>query len=291
MRTITPTIELALDAKNHLGETPVWSQEESALYWVNCEEPPELLRWNPKSGELKRWAMPERIGGLVLKKGGGALVVLARGLHDFDFATGTRTMRVPSPLPEGVSLHECKCDPSGRFWVGSINEAIGPGNMSPGGASFFRLDGDTLTPVIENISCANGLAFSPDGRALYFSDSTTGRCDRWDVDPATGAISNGRPFFTLAEGEGFVDGAAMDSEGGYWPAIVYAGWLRRYLPDGTLDVSVKLPFLNPTMSTFGGDDLETLYITTLSEGEPGRDGGLFAFKPGVRGAPTSLFSG
>ena len=287
-------IALALDAKNHLGETPVWSAAEQALYWVNCEEPPELLRWHPASGAVKRWPMPKRIGGFVLKQGGGALVVLADGLYDLDFGTGALDLRVPSPLAKGVSLHECVCDPTGRFWVGAINDAIGPGNLLPGGGALFRLDRDTLVPVIEGVSCANGLAFAPDGRTLHFSDSPTGRCDRWDIDPATGAIANRRPLFELAPGEGFVDGATVDAEGGYWATIVYTGGLRRYRADGSLDREIRLPFLNPTMVCFGGDALDTLFVTTLSEGagaERGRDGGLFAFRPGVRGMPATLFPG
>lgn len=289
-----PVIGLVLDAKNHLGETPVWSAAEQALYWVNCEEPPELLRWDSRSGAVRRWPMPKRIGGFVLKQSGGALVVLADGLYDFDFASGSLALRVASPLPAGVSLHECVCDPAGRFWVGAINDAIGPDNLHPGGGALFRLDGDALVPVIEDVSCANGLAFSPDGRTLYFADSPTGRCDRWDVDPTTGAISNRRPLIELAPGEGFVDGATVDAEGGYWATIVYTGGLRRYRADGSLDRDIRLPFRNPTMVCFGGPDLGTMFITTLSEGEgteAGRDGGLFAFRPGVTGVPEILFPG
>lgn len=290
MKTITPQVDLALDAKNHLGETPVWSVAEQALYWVNCEEEPELLRWDPKSGARKRWPMPERIGGFVLKKKGGAIITLSRGLHDFDFATGAMTKRLDSPLPEGISLHECVCDPSGRFWVGAINDAIGPGNLNPGGGKLFRLDGDRLVPVLDGISCANGLAFAPDGRTLYFTDSPTSVTHAWDVDPATGDISNKRVLIELGPTEGFVDGATVDSEGGYWPTIVYTGGLRRYLADGTYDLEVRLPFRNPTKLAFGGPDLDTLYITSMGAGGSERDGGLFAFKPGVKGVPEPLFA-
>jgi len=293
MQVIEPEVELVLDAKNHLGETPAWSAAEQALYWVNCEEQPELLRWHPGSGELKRWPMPERIGGFALKQDGGLLVVLARGLYDFDPASGSLTLRVPSPLPEGVSLHESAVDPTGRFWVGAINEAVGPDNPAPGGGELFYLEEDRLISVLDGISCANGLAFSPDGKALYFSDSLTRRLDRWDLDPVSGRISNCRTIAELGEDEGVIDGSAVDAEGGYWATLVFAGMLRRYLPNGTPDITVKLPFMNPTKPAFGGPGLDTLYLTTMSEyeagnGEPGRDGGLFAFKPGFTGLPEPL---
>lgn len=296
MRTIEPRIELAVDAKNTVGETPVWSPSEDALYWIDCEGPPQIQRWHPESGEIARWEMPERCGGLVLKKGGGALVTLASGLFNFDFESGALEKRVPSPLPDHVALHECACDPTGRFWVGAIDHRVGPANMHPGGAKLFRLDDDSLVSVIKGISCANGLAFSPDGRTLYISDSTTQRCDRYDLDPASGEISNRQTFFQLDPADGFVDGATVDTEGGYWATLVYAGRLRRYLPDGTLDLEVKLPFDNPTKPAFGGSNMRTLFITSTSQSlgdvETSQlDGGLFAFKPGLTGRPDPLFAG
>lgn len=293
MRRISPNIELVLDARNHTGETPVWAAAEAALYWINVDNPPELLRWTPRSGEVRRWPMPERIGGFVLKQHGGMLVTLASGLFDFDLRDGALSMRVPSPLPADVALHECACDPIGRFWVGSIDRRVGPANLHPGGAKFFRLEDQELVPVVEDISCANGLAFSPDGRRLYLTDSTTGRCDLWDLDPRSGAIGNRRTLFQLVPGEGFVDGATVDSEGAYWCSIVYGGALRRYLPDGILDVEVRLPFENPTKVAFGGERLDRMFITTTIEGigpdAPSTlNGGLFAFDPGVTGNPEIL---
>lgn len=296
MREVSPQIRRVVDARNHTGETPVWCAAEQALYWIDCHGPPRIQRWDARTGDVAQWEMPERCGGIVLKQGGGAFVTLASGLFDFDFATGQLTKRTTSPLPDHVALHECALDPSGRFWVGAIDSRVGPGNMHPGGAKLFRLDGDRLTPVIENISCANGLAFSPDGRTLYISDSTTQRCDRYDCDPETGAISNRETFFALAPTDGFVDGAAVDSAGGYWATLVYAGRLRRYLPDGTLDLEIALPFDNPTKPAFGGADLRTLFLTSTSDtlgDTPANplDGGLFAFEAEVAGLPEPLFAG
>ena len=129
------------------------------------------------------------------------------------------------------------------------------------------------------------------------SDSTTQRCDRYDCDPATGEISNRETFFALGPADGFVDGAAVDSEGGYWATLVYAGRLRRYLPDGTLDLEIELPFDNPTKPAFGGDafahglrDLDQRNAWATGPANP-LDGGLFAFEADVAGLPEPLFAG
>jgi len=289
-------VRIAVDANNHLGETPIWSGEEQALWWVNCEHPPQLHRWHPGSGEHNIWPMPQRIGGFVPKTGGGLLVALSDGIYDFDPADGSLSLRASSPFPPHVTLHECHCDRQGRFWVGAFDHDF-PANRDASGAAFCRLDGNRLVPVIEGIAVANALAFSPDGRTLYCADSPKRRVDAFDLDPQTGAATNRRTFLQLKDGEGFVDGATVDTEGGYWLANVGAGALRRYLPDGTLDRIIALPFSNPTKPAFGGTDLRTLYVTSTRMAmqcftSPTVDNGaVFALEPGFAGVPEVPFAG
>jgi len=285
-----------LDAANYLGETPLWSVREQALYWVNCEQPPEVHRWHPGSGEHDSWPMPARVGGIALKPDRGLLVVLADGLYDFDPAGGGGlALRLASPLPAHVSLHETQCDRQGRLWVGAYDHHFSPtANRDARDGAIFRLDGDRLTPVIPGISVANGMACSPDGRTLYVADSPTRTVQAHDLDPATGNLSNARVFLRLEDGEGFVDGATVDAEGGYWLAAVGAGALRRYLPDGRLDRVVAVPVSNPTKAAFGGADLGTLYVTTTRlpiGADAGANGAIYALRPGVQGIAEPDFAG
>ena len=291
MRVIEPEIELIVAAENLCGETPIWHQDEGALYWIDCDGH-ELLRWHEASGEVKRWKMPERVGGIAFKQGGGALVTLASGLFDFDFASEALVKRIASPQGPHVAMHESGIDPNGRFWVGGINHDMGPGNMNPGGVNIYRLEGDQLIPEIGGVSCANGLAFSPDGKTLYISDSPTQRCDRYAISP-DGSLGPRETFFELKDGEGFVDGSTVDSAGCYWATLVSVGRLRRYLPDGTPDIEVKLPFNNPTKVAFGGKDMKRLFITSMSLTLGGTnplplDGGVFAFDVEVGGLPEPM---
>jgi len=299
MKTITPDLRLAVDADNYMSETPIWHPEKEVLYWVNCEKPAELHFWDPRSGERRKWDMPERIGGFALKKSGGALIVLYSGLFDLDFESGELTRRLQSPLPDHIAMHESMCDRQGRLWVGSFNQRVTKiDDLPPGGGHLFRLDGyDNLVPVLDDVSTSNGLAFSPDGRTMFHTDAITRTVDAYDLDPASGSVSNKRRIISLRPDEGIVDGATVDSEGGYWAAIVLGGVIRRYLPDGTLDIEYKLPFSNPTKVSFGGLDLATLFITTTRMEVDGMEwegaemqGGLFAFEPGFRGVPENLLN-
>jgi L-arabinonolactonase len=289
-------VRLALDAQNHLGESPLWSAREQALWWVNCEQPPELHRWQPESGAHHVWPMPQRIGGFVHKADGGLLLVLADGVYDFDFESESLTLRAPSPLPPHVTLHECGCDRQGRLWVGSFDHHF-PADRGAAGGAWFRLDGNALTPVIEGVSVSNGLAFSPDGRTLYCANTPSGSVEAFDLEPETGELSNRRLFLTLAPGDGHIDGATVDAEGGYWLAVVATGTVRRYRPDGSFDQTIALPCSNPTKPTFGGADMETLYVTStkliIKSDLPGadRNGGLFAVQSEFSGIEDSLFIG
>ena len=289
-------IRVAFDAGNYLGETPVWSAAEQALWWVNCEDEPELHRWHPASGAHRFWPMPQRIGGFVFKAGGGMVVALYDGLYDFDADSGEVTLRVRSPFPAHVALHETAVDRQGRLWIGGFDRNF-PANRAAADAAICRLDGDRLVPVITGISVANALAFSPDGRTLYVSDSPKRTVQAYDLDPESGAVSNARTLLALKEGEGFVDGAAVDAEGGYWLANVAAGALRRYLPDGTLERVVPLPFSNPTKPAFGGADLGTIYVTSTASvamcfSEPtAPNGPVYALEPGFAGLEEPLLAG
>jgi sugar lactone lactonase YvrE len=288
-------VTMAFDAGNHLGETPVWSATEQALWWVNCEEPPELHRWHPASGAHRVWQMPRRIGGFVLKTDGGLLVALKDGIYDFEPKSGELVLRAPSPFPPHVNLHECATDRQGRFWIGGYDTRF-PADRSASDAGYCRLEGDRLVIAAGGVHVSNGLAFSPDGRTMYGTSSPTSRVDAFDLDPATGELSNRREFLTLAPGEGFADGACVDSRGGYWLANVGAGALRRYLPDGTLDRIVALPFAFPTKPAFGGADLSRLYITSGQNAAPLLmqptipGGAVFALDPGETGLADVPFA-
>ncbi len=289
-------VHILVDADNHLGEAPIWSAREQALWWINCEHPPQLHRWEAASGAHQTWPMPQRIGGFVHKASGGLLVVLADGVYDFDPATMHFTLRAASPLPEHVKLHECHCDRQGRLWVGSYDHHF-PADRSADGGAWFRLDGDALTPVLTGVAVANGLTFSPDGRTMYTSNNATRIVEAHDLDPASGELSNSRTFLTLAPGEGFIDGATIDLLGGYWLALVSAGKLRRYNVDGTIDRDIALPCSNPTKPAFGGADMQALFVTSakmaIRPDAPGAEanGAVFALTPGFQGLEETHFAG
>lgn len=256
------TVRCALRTAALVGECPRWHSEEHALYWVDIYEP-SLNRFDPKSGENTSWKMPERIGCFSFRKEGGVIAGMQSGIFLIDLSRKSpsikRVFEFESDNPN-TRFNDGRCDPGGRFWAGTIHESL---DRRIG--SLYRYDPDgTCTKMIDGLICANGLAFSPDGKTMYHSDSRQDYVFAWDFDSSSGKIRNQRIFLQIDIQEGRPDGAAIDSEGYYWICHV-GGWhVARYSPDGKIDWVIGVPVQRPTMCAFGGPDLRTLYITTAT---------------------------
>lgn len=290
-----PTIECVHDANAIIGESPVWDHVDGVLWWVDIEGC-KVHRFDP-SGDRREWDIGERPGCLTLRETGGALVATESGLYTFDTETGARA-KIADPEADRPQnrFNDGATDPRGRWWFGSA------GMMRPQRpeSAFWRMDADhTITKVFDNVFTTNGMAFAPDGQIMYLSDSfhevqTVWSCD-YDLD--TGTPTNRRVFFDMRAVAGRPDGATVDADGCYWLAGV-SGWqVYRFTPDGRLDMTIDMPVEKPSRPMFGGADLKTLYITSISEGlTPGREqplaGALFAITGlPVGGLPVPRFAG
>ncbi len=288
MRIETPKIESLIDFPLGTGEGPCWDAATGMLYFVDIPAP-ALYRLDPATKRIDRFAMPGTIGSFGLAADGRAIVALRHGVHMFDFRTGKFEFVVhPEPTPATNRLNDGKVGPDGRFWVGTMDDR----STKEPVAALYRIDWDgKATRIVDGLIVSNGLAWSPDGRTLYHSDSRQRFLQAFDYDVATGNVSNRRKIRSFEDDEGRPDGAAMDSEGYYWSAGVSAGCLNRIAPDGTIERKVTLPLAAPTMPCFGGDDLKTLFVTSLDSDRLGirQPGTLISFRVDVAGAPVGRF--
>jgi sugar lactone lactonase YvrE len=284
-----------VDARSATGESPVWSATEQALYWVDIPAG-TIFRWKPDSGEQRSWQLPAAVGSLGLRERGGLVLAMRTGFHLFDLLT-EQLIFLCHPEPELAMnrLNDGKVSPEGRFWAGSMDER--PERQPTG--SLYRLDADhRCTRMLDGIRVSNGLAWSPDGRTMYHSDSRGGAIFRHAYDPGTGAIGPRGVFAAMQADWGRPDGGATDEEGCYWSCGISTGRINRFSPEGDLIEYVELPVTHPTMPCFGGANLSTLYVTSLREGLPDealartpQAGGVFALEPGVRGTAVARYRG
>lgn len=289
-----PDVDCVLDIRAELGECPTWSVRENALYWTDIYAG-LLNRFDPMSGTNRVWALPEPLGSFALCEDGGVLLALKSGIWRFDLETEALT-KLASPeahLP-GNRLNDGRCDFQGRFWVGSMADPVDL--VTPMGA-LYRFDAEhRCTRMMDGLFVANGLAFSPDGRTMYNSDSATPvrTIWAWDFDADDGAISNRRVFVDTHGMPGRPDGGAVDAEGCYWMAG-NDGWeIVRFTPKGEIERRIALPVAKPSMLAFGGPRLDTIYVTSIRPAATGNQpqaGSLFAVHAGVTGVAEPLFKG
>ena len=227
-----------------LGEGPLWDPvAEQALYWVNDSRGPLIRRLDWATGERRDWPVPEMIGSMALRENGGAIVALRNGVHTFDFETGEATL-VSDPEADDPStrFNDGKVDRQGRFLTGTMQTRVG---REPRG-SIYRLDTDlTLHHLKGEVIVANGPCFSPDGETFYFADTGRRAILAYDYDTATGAIGEERVAVDTSPFDSGPDGGTVDGEGFLWSALVHAGQVARFAPDGTLDRMIDMPCSRP----------------------------------------------
>jgi sugar lactone lactonase YvrE len=265
-------VQVAVAAAALLGESPVWHPRERVLYY--CDIPGhKLQRFDPLSGELHHWDFDTDVASLAPMLDGALLLAMRDGLWRFDPASGQRTRLAEPPYdPSNERFNDGKCDPQGRFWVGTIYEP-----RDPPLASLNCFANGRLARRLEGVTVLNGLAWSPNGRTMHWSDTTTHTIYAADFDPANGTLSRQRVFASFPRRQpgqaldsygGRPDGAAMDAEGCYWVAMFEGQRVLRLSSDGEVIREVVLPVRCPTMPCFGGAELKTLYITTARLNRP-----------------------
>lgn len=260
-------------AVSGLGESPFWHPDEAALYWVDIPGR-ALHRWHAATSAHRRWPLPTEPGCIAPLPGGRLLVALRDGLATFDPASGELGARFAAPPydPAEQRFNDGKADPQGRLWVATIHEP-----RDRPAAALYRWAGGRLDRIAGEATVGNGLAFSPEGTTMYWSDTTSHRVFTFDFEPVSGTPSRRRVFAQFepraadAPPESYggrPDGAAVDVEGCYWVAMYEGARLVRLAPDGRQLAELPLPARCPTMPCFGGPDLKTLFVTTARDKRP-----------------------
>ncbi len=297
--TLTAAPTLLIDARCTLGEGPRWHVGEGRLYWVDIAAN-ALHRWDAASRMQETRLFDAPVACFAFRASGGLILGMKDGaalLDDWDDAPRPFGTQMLTGKPDH-RLNDGRTDPAGRFWVGSVNSA-----KTAEDAALYRIDADGTTATIEGgMTTCNGAAFTADGRRFVHTDTPSHALRRYDVDTATGTLSNRRQFHQFARGIGpglgRPDGGSFDADGFYWSAL-FDGWrVVRLSPAGEIVSEIALPVQRPTMIAFGGSDGCTAFVTSARAGldeaalatQP-QAGGIFAFRVTVPGVPETNFAG
>ena len=230
-------------------------------------------------------------GGWVAGQQSGVFSLAAQA----DGSLASQLLATAPHAAAGMRFNDGRCDRQGRFWAGSMLQDMAA--AAPVGV-LYRYSSGQLTAHVPDLIVPNGLAFSPDGKTLYLSDSHPGVQAIWafDYDTDTGTPHRRRLWVDMREHPGRPDGAAVDEDGCYWICANDAGLVHCLSPQGRLLRSLAVPVKKPTMCAFGGAQLDTLFVTSIRPAGVSLDdqplaGGVFALQPGVKGLPETLFAG
>jgi sugar lactone lactonase YvrE len=289
----TARVRVALHAADNLGEGPFWDERAGELLRVDITRG-LVHAWSPATHRVATRELGGEVGAVVPRAHApGWVVAVGRRLLLCDGETQRALGAVEDDRPDN-RFNDCKCDPQGRLWAGTMSK-----RRVPGTAALYRLaPGGEIERVIAGTTLSNGLAWSPAGDRMYFIDSTTQRIDVLGFDAARGDVAERRALVAIDARDGLPDGMTVDAEGGIWVCLFGGGAVRRYSPDGVLEAAIALPVTNATSAVFGGADLRTLYVTTARHRlSPERlaieplAGAVLALDPGVRGLPGNRFAG
>lgn len=285
------TASLELETKALLGEGAIWHPVENRLYWIDIEGK-HLHIYDPETKKNQSFDVGARIGTVVPVQTGGVLIALQTGIYKMDLKSGRKDF-ITNPLPDSaLRFNDGKCDPSGRFWVGSL--AL---DSRKKGASLYRLDLNKQShTVLNNVTISNGIVWTADRKTMYYVDTPTRMVQAFDYDDNSGTITNRRVAIKIPDGMGAPDGMTIDAEGKLWIALWGGFAVGRFDPQtGELLQKISVPAPNVSSCAFGGKNLDVLYITTARAWvnpekliEFPLTGSLFSVKPGVKGLPTSL---
>lgn len=277
---------VAIDTLVRVGEGPIWDYKYHRLLWIDTQG--SLFIYTPNDKKNREIKLDKQIGTVVPYQEDKVVVALEDGIYMMDLNSEQLTLLGdPEGRESGNRYNDGKCDASGRLWVGSMDK-----DCTPKKAGFFKFDSKgNGERMLSDITISNGVAWSPDGKTLYYQDTPTKKVSAFDFDEEKGTISNRREIIDLADSLGTPDGNTIDEEGMLWVANWGAACVTRWNPQtGELLQKIDIPALNVTALAFGGEELDELYITTASlwmpEGEEKNypeAGKTFIVKPGVKG--------
>ena len=290
---MTLTIDIVLNQRDDLGESPLWSSRDQSLYWIDSRRR-LVQRLNPESGAYESWSMPQDIGSIALCESGRILVALQNDLQYLDPHSGALTHFIDIQHPaERMRLNDGRTDKAGRLCLGSLVL----GRHEHHGVLYQIEATGTVRELDKGFCVSNTTCFSPDGQWLYFADSLARQIWRYAYNTQTGQVGPRESFIDTQDTLSGPDGATVDSQGRIWVALVLTGQLASYSAQGELLQRIKLPVPFPTCPSFGGPDLETLYVTSirnsgnLLKSDDPNSGALIAIKGlSARGLPEILFA-
>jgi D-xylonolactonase len=278
------------EVRCQLGEGPLWSARDNAIYWVDILTP-TLHRYSLSTAQITSWSMPEKIGWVLERRHRpGFIAGFQSGFYELTLDPVSRKpIHDPEPHLPGSRMNDAKADAWGRIWAGTMDLH----GREPCG-SLYRLDSNlTVTLQDSGYLITNGPAFGVSGQCMYHTDTGRNVVYRFELT-ADGHLGARTEFLRFSKDWGLPDGMTVDVDDGLWIAHWGAGRVSRFRSDGALDRYIRLPASQITSCVFAGRELDRLFVTSAASATSDEPlaGALFEVDPeGAHGLEPHLFDG
>jgi DNA-binding IclR family transcriptional regulator/sugar lactone lactonase YvrE len=242
-----PLVHPAAREPAFYGANPCWDAHHSVLHWVD-RLGPLIHATGATTSHTFRPVTDAPIDAASLKDGEMIAILADRQLR---IREGVCV--ADDPVMRKRQIGALATAPNGSLWAANNSEAssqIGP---------------VTLTGEVESVwtvsARIDAMAWAPDGQKLYATDSSRGTIYVLHAETRTPRILNRIPRVS-----GEPRGLAVDAAGRLWVAL-YDGWsIARLSPEGEVERVTALPVPRPTGIAFGGDDGQSIFVTTARVG-------------------------
>ena len=291
MNRSTFRLKNIINCKNKIGESCFWDPRDNRLWWTDISSQ-KILRLN-SDNSVTYFDVPERVCFILPRRSKGFIVGFPKSiclaneeLNNFEIIC-----KVESDIIE-TRVNDAKVDNFGGIVFGTYNENPNKKDRKPN-ANVYRLSpSGKLKKIISNVTVSNGIAFSKPGDLMYFTDTPTNLIRRFKINKDFSSLSEINSFDLDANYYGFPDGATVDNQNNYWSARVRGGCVISISGTGEVRDKVDTPSKTPTCLTFGGENLDHIYVTSLKESISNNknDGNLFIFETNIKGNQQILSS-
>ena len=279
-------VELAVDVRCKLGESPIWIPELQQLIWVDIRNG-DFYKWVRGRDDVERTFVGHSVSAVAPRSAGGYVLATRSGFAMLDDNGAFDMIAEVEGDNSSNRMNDGKCDVRGRFWAGTMSE-----QSTPGVGSLYTLNLDrSVTKRLAGVTISNGIDWSPDGKTMYYVDSLSHGLDAFDYNEERGELGGRQRVIDVEPSAGLADGITVDEEGFIWVALHSGGAVHRYSPEGILDLRVELPVPLVTSCTFGGPNLSELYITTAVDEDNVAPlaGAVFRYQARVAGLPCRRY--
>lgn len=241
-----------------LLECPRWDSFNDLLWFVSINEC--LITAIDEGGRVVyKHRTTSEVSFISIVDRNSIMYAEANGFYQLDLISQTTEKIFDYPLQQGKRFNDGIIDSSGRVIIGTKSIS----DTTPISAELLSFNKDrTVAVLLDELEIPNGMAFSADGRYLYFSESSHHKIYRYGYNPDNGSLISREVFIEFSD-DIFPDGLAM-WRGAYlwiaeWGGAAVSCWDSL---TGKAIHRLVLEDRKVSSCAIGGTSDELLFITT-----------------------------